>query len=121
MVGRPLKEFFQKDEPASDLREDCLRVEGLSLQGDRGVGRHSLRDVSFRANGGNVGLLDELAAPDYDEHSPFPGQPNGIEGLKARVGANAAPYPSIGGRPPLPSAAGHRRRGRRHGGDGGVG
>lgn len=37
-------------------------------------------------NGGNISLLDELAVPDYDEHSPFPGQPNGVEGLKARVG-----------------------------------
>ena len=38
-------------------------------------------------NGRNIGLLDQLAAPDYDEHSPFPGQPNGLEGLKARVAA----------------------------------
>jgi len=38
-------------------------------------------------NRGELGLLDQLATPDYDEHSPFPGQPNGIEGLKARVGA----------------------------------
>lgn len=38
-------------------------------------------------NRGNVGLLDELAVLDYDEHSPFPGQPNGFEGLKARVAA----------------------------------
>lgn len=37
-------------------------------------------------SGGNIGLLDELAVPDYDEHSPFPGQPNGIEGLRARTG-----------------------------------
>lgn len=43
-------------------------------------------------NGGNVGLLDQLAVPDYDEHSPFPGQPNGIEGLKARVGALLAAF-----------------------------
>jgi steroid delta-isomerase-like uncharacterized protein len=43
-------------------------------------------------NGGNVGLLDELAVPDYDEHSPLPGQPNGIEGLKARVGAILAAF-----------------------------
>jgi predicted ester cyclase len=43
-------------------------------------------------NGGNIPLLDELAVPDYDEHSPFPGQPNGIEGLKARVGAILAAF-----------------------------
>ena len=43
-------------------------------------------------NSGNVGLLDQLAVPDYDEHSPFPGQPNGIEGLKARAGAILAAF-----------------------------
>ncbi|HEX6487738.1 MAG TPA: ester cyclase [Candidatus Dormibacteraeota bacterium] len=37
-------------------------------------------------NGGDTSLLDQIAVPDYDEHSPFPGQPNGLEGLKARVG-----------------------------------
>lgn len=43
-------------------------------------------------NGGNVGLLDELAVSDYDEHSPFPGQPNGLEGLRARVGGILAAF-----------------------------
>ncbi len=35
-------------------------------------------------NNGKLDVLDELAAPDYQEHNPFPGQPSGIEGLKAR-------------------------------------
>lgn len=43
-------------------------------------------------NAGNVGLLDELAVLDYDEHSPFPGQPNGLEGLKARASAIIAAF-----------------------------
>ncbi len=43
-------------------------------------------------NGRNIALLDQLAVPDYDEHSPFPGQPNGLEGLKARVGAIVAAF-----------------------------
>jgi steroid delta-isomerase-like uncharacterized protein len=43
-------------------------------------------------NRGRVALLDELAVFDYDEHSPFPGQPNGLEGLKARVGAILAAF-----------------------------
>ena len=38
-------------------------------------------------SGADLGLLEELAVPDYDEHSPFPGQPNGVEGLRARTGA----------------------------------
>lgn len=38
-------------------------------------------------NGRKVEILDDLAVSDYDEHSPFPGQPNGLEGLRARAGA----------------------------------
>ena len=37
-------------------------------------------------NGRDPGVLDQLAVSDYDEHSPFPGQSNGLEGLKARAG-----------------------------------
>ena len=43
-------------------------------------------------NGRNPGVLDELAVSDYDEHSPFPGQPNGLEGLKARAGGLLAAF-----------------------------
>jgi predicted ester cyclase len=43
-------------------------------------------------NGRNLGVLDELADSDYDEHSPFPGQPNGFEGLKARATALLAAF-----------------------------
>ncbi len=43
-------------------------------------------------NGRNPAVLDELAVADYDEHSPFPGQPNGLEGLKARAGALLAAF-----------------------------
>lgn len=31
-------------------------------------------------------VLDEIAAEDYVEHDPFPGQGNGLADLKARVG-----------------------------------
>ncbi len=37
------------------------------------------------ANNGKLDLLDELAVPDFEEHSPLPGQPGGIEGLKFRI------------------------------------
>jgi predicted ester cyclase len=43
-------------------------------------------------NGRDLGILDEIAVADYDEHSPFPGQPNGLEGLKARAGALLAAF-----------------------------
>jgi steroid delta-isomerase-like uncharacterized protein len=35
-------------------------------------------------NGKNLDLLDELAAPDYIEHSPLPGQGTGIDGIRDR-------------------------------------
>ncbi|MDQ1513870.1 MAG: hypothetical protein QOC59_1712 [Microbacteriaceae bacterium] len=38
-------------------------------------------------NQGRTELLDELAASDYDEHDPLPGQGTGRQGLKDRVSA----------------------------------
>jgi len=35
-------------------------------------------------NGRNLDLLDELAAPDYIEHTPLPGQGTGIDGIRDR-------------------------------------
>lgn len=56
----------------------------MSTEANKGTVKRFYEEV---LNAGNVALLDELAVQDYDEHSPFPGQPNGIEGLRARVGA----------------------------------
>ena len=42
-----------------------------------------LYDEVFNAR--RVEVLDEIATPDYDEHSPLPGQGNGLDGLKQRV------------------------------------
>lgn len=36
-------------------------------------------------NEGRLELLDEIAQPDHHEHNPFPGQVQGVEGLKQRV------------------------------------
>ena len=36
-------------------------------------------------NGGNVGLLQDIAVEEYDEHDPLPGQGNGVAGLRQRV------------------------------------
>jgi steroid delta-isomerase-like uncharacterized protein len=38
-------------------------------------------------NQGRIELLDHLAARDYEEHDPLPGQGTGREGLKDRVSA----------------------------------
>ncbi len=35
--------------------------------------------------GKDIDVIDELAAPDFDEQSPLPGQGTGIEGLKDRA------------------------------------
>ena len=36
-------------------------------------------------NEGRLEVLDEIAWPDHVEHYPFPGQTQGVEGLKQRV------------------------------------
>lgn len=36
-------------------------------------------------NEGRLELLDEIARPDHVEHNPFPGQDQGVEGLKQRI------------------------------------
>ena len=36
-------------------------------------------------NQGRLEVLDELALPDHVEHYPFPGQAQGVEGLKQRA------------------------------------
>lgn len=36
-------------------------------------------------NQGNLGALEELAAAEYVEHSPLPGQTSGLAGLRQRV------------------------------------
>lgn len=36
-------------------------------------------------NGGRLEVLDEIASVDHVEHNPFPGQAQGIEGLRQRV------------------------------------
>ena len=65
----------------------------MSLDANKDLVRRYYEDV---LNGRSVALLDKLAVSDYDEHSPFPGQPNGLEGLKARAGALLSAFdPSV--------------------------
>jgi steroid delta-isomerase-like uncharacterized protein len=45
---------------------------------------------------GKLGLVDELLAPDYVNHSPgMPGQPEGPEGVKAIVSVFRAGMPDL--------------------------
>jgi predicted ester cyclase len=61
----------------------------MSFENNRNVVARYYEEV---LNGQDLGLIDELAVNDYDEHSPFPGQPNGREGLRARVAAIVAAF-----------------------------
>lgn len=54
----------------------------MSQQDNKAVARRYYGEV---LNQRNVELLDEIAAEDYVEHDPFPGQGNGRADLKARV------------------------------------
>ncbi|MDQ6748736.1 MAG: ester cyclase [Candidatus Dormibacteraeota bacterium] len=53
------------------------------IEANKAVARRYYEEV---LTGGNVDALDHLAAEDYIEHDPFPGQGNGRADLKARVG-----------------------------------
>ena len=54
MVGRPLQEFFPREENCSDQQRELLRVEHLSLLGDAVSGRRPLRDISFKLHAGEI-------------------------------------------------------------------
>lgn len=43
-------------------------------------------------NGGDLGALEQLATPDYEEHDPLPGQGTGRDGLRDRVQAIASAF-----------------------------
>ena len=64
----------------------------MSTETNRNTVRRYYEEV---LNGRQLQLLDELAVSDYDEHSPFPGQPNGIDGLRARVGVITAAFAPV--------------------------
>jgi steroid delta-isomerase-like uncharacterized protein len=54
----------------------------MSIEANKALVRRYYEEV---LNGRRVHLLDELAAPDYVENDPLPGQGNGREGFKQRV------------------------------------
>jgi steroid delta-isomerase-like uncharacterized protein len=55
----------------------------MSTETNREIVRRYHEEV---LNGREIALLDELAASDYEEHDPLPGQRTGLDGLKDRVG-----------------------------------
>jgi steroid delta-isomerase-like uncharacterized protein len=54
----------------------------MAIEANKALVRRYYEEV---LNGRRVHLLDELAAPDYVENDPLPGQGNGREGFKQRV------------------------------------
>jgi steroid delta-isomerase-like uncharacterized protein len=53
----------------------------MSTEEHKALARRVFDDV---LNGRNLDLLDELAASDYIEHNPLPGQRTGIDGIRDR-------------------------------------
>ena len=53
----------------------------MSTEMNKVLARRVIEEV---LNGRNLDLLEELAAPDYIEHSPLPGQGTGIDGIRDR-------------------------------------
>lgn len=68
--------------PETDVHSTPKGVDVMSLDANKAIVRRYYEDV---LNGGKTELLDELAAPDYEEHDPLPGQRMGLDGLKDRV------------------------------------
>ena len=46
-------------------------------------------------NKGNMQAVDELIAPNFVEHNPFPGQAPGVEGLKQAMVALRQAFPDL--------------------------
>ena len=53
----------------------------MSTEANKALARRVFDEV---LNGRNLDLLDEIAASDYVEHSPLPGQGIGIDGIRDR-------------------------------------
>jgi steroid delta-isomerase-like uncharacterized protein len=53
----------------------------MSTEEHKALARRVFDDV---LNGRNLDLIDELAASDYIEHNPLPGQRTGIDGIRDR-------------------------------------
>lgn len=53
----------------------------MSIETNKALARRVFDEV---INGRNLAIVDELAATDYEEHNPLPGQRTGLDGLKDR-------------------------------------
>ena len=46
-------------------------------------------------NKGNLAVIDDVVAPDFVNHDPFPGEPSGREGFKMLATAMRAAFPDL--------------------------
>jgi len=53
----------------------------MSTAESKALARRVVEEV---LNGRNIAALDELAAADYEEHNPLPGERTGLDGLRDR-------------------------------------
>lgn len=68
--------------PSWSRRGVGTMILGVSTDRDRETVHRFFREVVGR---GDLGLLDELAVADYEDHVALPGQGEGREGLKRRI------------------------------------
>ena len=55
----------------------------------------ALRVIEEVWNNGRLDVVDEVFAPDYEEHNPRPGQERGIDGYKSGVSMLRAAFPDL--------------------------
>ena len=66
----------------------------MSAEENKALVRRYLEEVF---NVGAVASLDKLAAANYTDHSPLPGQVSGLEGLRQRVAMLLTAFPDFHG------------------------
>jgi steroid delta-isomerase-like uncharacterized protein len=64
----------------------------LSSEENKAKTRRFMEEV---LNKGNMQVVDELIAPNFVEHDPFPGQAPGVEGLKQAMVALRQAFPDL--------------------------
>lgn len=65
----------------------------MAISDSKAIVRRYYKEV---LNERRLDVLDEIAAEDYVEHDPFPGQGNGLADLKARVAGFHAAFNPLG-------------------------
>lgn len=81
----------QGSNPAASVH----KVKPASTASAKGNKAIMLRFYDEAFNGGNLAVIDQLVASDMVEHNPFPGQAQGIEGIKQVVTMLRTAFPDV--------------------------